>query len=212
MKFTKLAIAMMSTAALAACGGGGGSGSSNNDNPDPNPNPNPEPQGNVVQAFQFDAFSSQAVADAVTSGNFSQNSQTTVCLDTRNNGTCFGEEYKVTGTGLSFSDELTWPADLDTSGMNIIAENSDFTYSIPADSGIGAVAQAPTSQRVKVYINPVTNAASDSRVGSDVLLQKYDGDKYTKVTFDPRSPYNQLDQEIKTPSVSVCRRSGYFRV
>ncbi len=198
MKFTKLAIAMMSTAALAACGGGGGSGSSNNDNPDPNPNPNPEPQGNVVQAFQFDAFSSQAVADAVTSGNFSQNSQTTVCLDTRNNGTCFGEEYKVTGTGLSFSDELTWPADLDTSGMNIIAENSDFTYSIPADSGIGAVAQAPTSQRVKVYINPVTNAASDSRVGSDVLLQKYDGDKYTKVTFDPRSPYNQLDQEIKT--------------
>ncbi len=199
MKFTKLAIAMMSTAALAACGGGGGSGSSGNNNVQPDPNPNPDnEQGSVVQAFQFDAFSSQDVADAVTSNNFNANSKTAVCLDTDSNGSCFGEQYKTEGTGLSFYGNLEWPDTIDTSGLNILAENNEFTYSIPADSGIGAVAQAPSSQRVKVYINPVTNAGSDSRLGPQVLLQKYDGDKYTKVTFDPTSPYNQLDQEIKT--------------
>ncbi|WP_406042585.1 alpha-amylase family glycosyl hydrolase [Succinimonas sp.] len=199
MKFTKLAIAMMSTAALAACGGGGGSGSSGNNNVQPDPNPNPEnEQGSVVQAFQFDAFSSQDVADAVTRENFNENTKTVVCLAPQDSVSCFGQEYQTEGVGLSFSGNLEWPDSLDTAGMNILAENNEFTYSIPADSGKGAVAQGTSSQRVKVYINPVTNAGSDSRLGSNVLLQKYDGDKYTKVTFDPTTPYSKLDQEIKT--------------
>ena len=197
MKFTKLAIAMMSTAALTACGGGGSSGSNND-------NPNQDLQGNVVQDFQFDAFSSMDVARAVTSDNFGQDSQTTVCLDRDGNGTCFGEEYKVTGTGLSFSKELSWPADLDTSGMNILAENDNFTYSIPADSGAGAVAQASSSSRAKVYVNPVTSAGSDPRLGPDALLNGYNGDKYSRTTFDPRTPYGQLDQEVKTLGDSVA--------
>ena len=118
MKLSKLSCAVLSVIVLSACGGGGGSSDSHNNQVEPQPQPIEE-AGVVVQDFQFNAFSTLDVADIITGGNFDSNSKTTVCLDTNGNNSCNGENYSVSGTGLTFSDKLEWPEDLDVSGMNM---------------------------------------------------------------------------------------------
>ncbi len=201
MKLSKLSCAVLSVIALSACGGGGGSSGSHNNQEEPQPQPQPiEETGVVVQDFQFNAFSSLDAAEVVTGGNFDSNSKTTVCLDLSHDNSCQDEQYSVSGTGLSFSNKLEWPEDLDVSGMNIIADNNNFVYSIPADSGINGVAAQGTSvqKRIKVYINPASNALHADKLGKDVILGGYTGAKYSSNDFSAQKDYSALDQEIIT--------------
>ena len=199
MKLSKLTCAVLSVIALSACGGGGGGGSSGSHNNQEEPQPIEE-TGVVVQDFQFNAFSSLDAAEVVTGGNFDSNSKTTVCLDLSHDNSCQDEQYSVSGTGLSFSNKLEWPEDLDVSGMNIIADNNNFVYSIPADSGVNDVAAQGTSvqKRIKVYINPASNALHADKLGKDVILGGYSGNKYSSSDFSAQKDYSTLDQEIIT--------------
>ena len=216
MKFSKLSCAVLSVIAISACGGGGGSSGSHDNQVEPQPEPQPQPieeAGVVVQDFQFNAFSTFDVADIITGGNFDINSKTTVCLDTNGDNSCNGENYSVSGTGLTFTDKLEWPEDLDVSGMNIIADNNNFIYSIPADSGIYDVAAQGTSvqKRIKVYLNPASNALHADKLGKDAILSGYSGSKYSSGDFSAQKDYSTLDQEIITFAdtlVSVLNNSN----
>ena len=212
MKLSKLAGAVVSILALSACGGGGGSSGSHNNQEEPQPQP-VEDNVVVVQDFQFNAFSSLDVAEVITGGNFDANSQTTVCLDLDSDNSCRAEQYSVSGTGLSFSNKLEWPEDLDVSGVNIIADNNNFVYSIPANSGINEVVAQGTSvqKRIKVYINPSSNALHADKLGKDVILGGYTAKKYSSNDFSAQKDYSTLDQEIITFAdtlVSVLNNSN----
>ncbi|WP_406039050.1 PKD domain-containing protein [Succinimonas sp.] len=214
MKLSKLSCAVLSVIALSACGGGGGSSGSHNNQEEPQPQPQPiEETGVVVQDFQFNAFSTLDAAEVVTGGNFDSNSKTTVCLDLSHDNSCQNEQYSVSGTGLSFSNKLEWPEDLDVSGMNIIADNNSFVYSIPANSGINDAAAQGTSvqKRIKVYINPASNALHADKLGKDAILGGYSGSKYSSGDFSAQKDYSTLDQEIITFAdtlVSVLNNSN----
>ena len=83
--------------------------------------------------------------------------------------------------------------------MNIIADNNNFIYSIPADSGIYDVAaQRAVQKRIKVYINPASNALHADKLGKDVILGGYTGAKYSSSDFSAQKDYSSLDQEIIT--------------
>ena len=220
MKFSKLSCAVLSIIALSACGGGGGSSGSHNNQVEPQPEPQPQPQpieeaGVVVQDFQFNAFSTFDVADIITGGNFDINSKTTVCLDTNGDNSCNGENYSVSGTGLTFTNKLEWPADLDVSGINIIADNNNFIYSISADSGLNGriVQQSPVSvSRTKIYINPVTSISNFKQFSLEDLFVGYTGNKYSKNDFSAQKPFAQIDQDVLTLGDTLVAVMQHARV
>ena len=204
-------MALIAAMTLTGCGGGGSSSHDSDKNADP---AEPAENSNVVQEFRFNAFSSQTAADIVTGGNFNNSSQTAVCLDLNNDSSCRDEEYAVSGTGLNFSNILEWPDDLDTDNVNIIAVNDNFTYSIPANSGLSAAAQGngalPDSAQKRniIYINPVSGILRSDNISYADLLQGYAGNKYSLSDFSALKPFDKLDQEILTLGdtlVSVSR-------
>ncbi len=199
MKLTNLALAMMSALTLAACGGGGGSDSSSGNTTNNNASNN-ENNGSVVdngntnasavtQAVQLDAYSDSEVASASLNGDAINDSETTICLDTDNDESCIGEKYTLSGKGLSFNGTLQWPSEIDASNLKIVAENDHFTYAVPASAG--------QSGAKKLYLNPVTGAANNSKIGTDALLSGYTGSQYTAANFDPTVDYASLEPAIK---------------
>lgn len=195
MKLNKLALFVASAMAVTACGGG--SGSSDNGS-------NPAPQATTVsQSVTVDRYSDpnveaqaqQVLGDTASAQVASEDEQTLVCLDTNNNGSCSDETTtKVLDSGVG-STTLEWSSNIDTSNLNIVAQNKKFVYKVKASEGGNAQTRTP------LFVNPLTDAAT--RLGKEKFAQAvgYTGDVNT---FSATKDYSGLDESVQVLSDSVA--------
>ena len=183
MKLTKLAFLVASAFAVTACGGSS-SGSDSSSNGDAT--------SRVSQEVQVDRYSSADVQSAVETTDSSDTS-TLVCLDTNNNELCNDETSVQTLDTETGTTTLTWDSSIDTSDMYIIATNKHFTYKVKASE-----AETSSGTRAKLYINPVTDAAT--RLGAQTLK---DTVGYTGTIAD-FSATKELNEQLSLLADSVA--------